>query len=106
MCSIHIPTSTIGDTARCGLGSHKPKEIVRVYLAPPKFGALDFLAKVAALSRRRNGFETRMPYQNYAAQIETGNLCRVCGNDLRITGGLVAYNKQGGAAKLESRGGL
>jgi len=34
-----------------------------------------------------------MSYQNYAAQAETGNLCRVCGNDLRITGGLVAYNK-------------
>ena len=29
-----------GDTARCGLGSHKPEEIVRVYLAPPNNGPL------------------------------------------------------------------
>lgn len=29
----------------------------------PEYGALDFLAKVAVLSRRRNGFETRMRYQ-------------------------------------------
>jgi hypothetical protein len=26
----------IGDTARCGHGSHKPVEMVRVHLAPPK----------------------------------------------------------------------
>ena len=38
MCSIHIPTSIFGDTARCGLGSHKPEEMVRVHLAPPKLG--------------------------------------------------------------------
>ena len=30
------PLPIHGDTARCGLGSHKPEEMVRVHLAPPK----------------------------------------------------------------------
>ena len=30
------PHLQYGDTVRCGLGSHKPEEMVRVHLAPPK----------------------------------------------------------------------
>lgn len=32
----HPHLQSFGDTARCGLGSHKPEEMVRVHLAPPK----------------------------------------------------------------------
>ncbi len=51
----------------------------------PIHGALDFLAKVAALSRRRNGFETRMRYQKYLADVGTvvgAEICWQCGNYL------------------------
>ena len=45
-------------------------------IGTPPYEALDFLAKVAALSRRRNGFETRMPHQYVGSADKHASACQ------------------------------